>query len=350
MSPANSHKYNLLCGYIEMNTITMYHFYSKILDIRYLDEIHFLLNNNYVENSTGICRMLYSRDYLYWYLNYIPKGFIIGLITSTKKLIGVITATPMEIIIHEDKKIIPFISFLCIHKKFRGNNLHKMLIASLQDEIIKNNFDNAIFFSENDLKDTFVGCGALKSYAIPINHKKLFEVGFLNDDKSILPLIESDNPLHLLCETYLEQVTMKLNSYMKKFNVKIFFTLDSARHFLLPKKNIVYSFIYKNENGDITDFISFYKNYYYCIEQQKMLSIAVISYYFYESMTLTELITYVIDKLVNYGIDQLNFYNNLDNMNVDIVKYLTDTNLELYMIGNTGLEGLHGNEIGIYPF
>jgi hypothetical protein len=121
---------------------------------------------------------------------------------------------------------------------------------------------------------------------------------------------------------------------MRKFPVKISFTESSAKLFLLPKKNVVYSFVNKNSNGIVTDFVSFYKNYYYCIKQKKMLSIGVLSYYFYESMTLDELVILVIGKMIGYGIDQLNFYNNLDNMTISLTKYLTDTNLKFYFIGD----------------
>jgi len=326
-----------------------------------------------------------------------------GLVYNDKpnsyKLIGFITAVYIDVVINNVTKNIPYISLLCIHNKFRGYGLNKILINSLKGNLFLQNMtvplidktvcvsetnnifsqnniqsemmseikdpkikktNEVMFFSEAKLTE-YDPSIRLKCYAIPINHKKLYEVKFLDNDTSELPNIPEVNPLHLLNGSDLLTVTNKLNNYMRKFPIKNFFTNNSAKHFLLPKKNIVYSFVNKNSDGIVTDFVSFYKNYYYCIKEKKMLSIGILSYYFYESMTLDDLITLLIGKMIGYDIDQLNFYNNLDNMTISFTKYLTDTDLKFYFIGdpvhktpekNVYLSdlNLNGNSMTIYPF
>jgi len=49
---------------------------------------------------------------------------------------------------------------------------------------------------------------------------------------------------------------------------------------------------------------------------------------------LSDMILYIIDLLGNYGIDQLNFYDNMDNAYIDVTKYLTDTELKCYYQGD----------------
>ena len=117
------------------------------------------------------------------------------------------------------------------------------------------------FTTESDIESKLLNSfSELKSYAVPINCPKLISVGFLPaDHKSADNLLIKDkiNPFHLITELDLESIVEKLNVYMDKFKIRTYFTLDSARHLLIPKKNIIYSFgIKKPDDGTITDFIS----------------------------------------------------------------------------------------------
>ncbi len=47
--------------------------------------------------------------------------------------------------------------------------------------------------------------------------------------------------------------------YLKKFEVFLHFTNEEIEHFLLPRENVIESYVIENpETGKITDFISFY--------------------------------------------------------------------------------------------
>lgn len=303
----------------------------KTLNITYLDEIHALLNNHYIENPSSIYRMVYPKDYLYWYLKYVPDNFIIGLVNKNK-LIGLITATLVNM--SETTKAM-HINLLCIHTALRSHGLATILINEMKRRIGKMDI---YYFSSQHINNNL-----LKSYAIPINYKNLYAVDFIDEYNSMVKPVNINNPFHLLKESEINIVKDKLNLFMDKFKIRNYFTETSAKHFLLPKKDIVYSFVNKIDN-EITDFINVYKNYYYCIKKQKIISIATIGYYFYESLTLTEMVTFIIDKLNDYEIDQLNFYNNSDNMTIDITKYLTDFTLSFSM------NDITRNEMCIFPF
>lgn len=50
-----------------------------------------------------------------------------------------------------------------------------------------------------------------------------------------------------------------LNEYLAKFEVKLKFSEKEVAHMLLPKNNVIYSFVVENsESKKITDFVSFY--------------------------------------------------------------------------------------------
>ena len=275
-------------------------------------------------------------------------------------------------IIYGTKLHVPYINYLCVHSKLRNLGLATSLITRIRQAIVQDGFKYALYVT-NIYDDPSVSGGdeadgsssldsldtldsldltnksdgeikvepkpskpsnqsnllnlfcELKSYAVPINHKKLISVGFLpsnyTPDENLS--VDEVNPLHLLKKSDLELVITKLNLYLDKFKIRTYFTLDMARHMLIPKKNIVYSFVKKSAD-DVTDFISVYKSCFYSSRCKKIIYTANITYYYYETMTLTEMVTFLIAKLPSYGIDQLNFNTMAHNENINVTKYLTN--------------------------
>uniref|UniRef100_A0A6C0LQX9 glycylpeptide N-tetradecanoyltransferase n=1 Tax=viral metagenome TaxID=1070528 RepID=A0A6C0LQX9_9ZZZZ len=311
-------------------------FNFKTLNMSHLDEIYCLLLNHYIEDCDGSFRFIYSRDYLYWYLKYIPLGLIVGL-TYRNKLVGLITATFIDLIIYDYKIKVPFINLLCLQKKIRSCGLCPIMIDEIKLRILKmTKINYAIFFGQNMPTKAFC---CLIEYVIPMNCNRLKNIGLLSDDHTnICKLIE--NPLHLMKKTDVKIVINKLNNFLSKYDIKQYFTFDTGQYFLLPKKHICYSFVNRDDSANITDFISVYLNLYYCVKEKKMITSAKIAHYFYESMSLTKLITYLIDKLLDYEIDQLYFSNMADNSNIEITKYLTKnkTNLFFYNVNMLATE------------
>lgn len=318
-------------------------FEFKTLNLNYLNEIHSLLSNHYVEDTNHIVRLVYPKDFLYWYLKYIPDGFIVGLIYKNK-LVGLITAIFLDMIIYGNELKVPYVNLLCIQKKIRDLGFAPMLIDEIKLRICDLGINYALFTGMNTPTKSFC---TLTNFAIPINYPKLKEINFLTENISPLLKLES-NPLHLMVASDIESIIPKLNKFMEKFLIRPYFTEDSAHHFLLPKKNIIYSFVKRNEKGDVTDFISTYKNYYFCIQKQKMISVCLIAFYYYETLTLTELVTFLIDKLPSYKIDQLSFHNMADNQNINIMRFLTDAKLN-YFFYNVNIKETPNNKLCFYP-
>lgn len=345
-------------------------FVLKNLNLSQLDEICNFLNHNWIENLECNLQTIFSRDYLYWYLKYVPPGFIIGLVHK-RKLVGLVTAIFIDMIIYGTKLHVPHINYLCVHSKLRNLGLATSLITRIRQAIVRDGFKYALYVtniyddpsvsvsaSGGDEADEADGSSSLdsldtldsldltnksddgikskpsnllnlfcelKSYAVPINHKKLISVGFLPSNYTPEENLSGDevNPLHLLKKSDLESVITKLNLYLDKFKIRTYFTLDMGRHMLIPKKNIVYSFVKKSAD-DVTDFISISKSCFYSSRCKKIIYTANITYYYYETMTLTEMVTFLIAKLPSYGIDQLNFNTMAHNENINVTKYLTN--------------------------
>lgn len=327
----------------QQNLILPKDFQLKTLNQSYLEEVHSLLKEHYIEDAKHIVRLIYSKDFLYWYLKLVPPGLMIGLVYKNK-LVGLITAIFLDMIIYGNKLKIPYVNLLCIQKKIRKLGLAIFLIDEIKKRIHQKEINCALFTGMNIPTKSFC---TLKNFAIPINYPKLKEVGFLEKDFISIPKIE-ENPLHLVKISDLESIIPKLNKFMDKFSIRPFFMPDTGHHFLFPKKNIIYSFVKRNNHGEVTDFINIYKNYYYFIEKHQIISIGLIAFYFYETMTLTELITFLIDKLSNYKIDQLSFYSMADNNDINITRFLTEAQLN-YFFYNFKMKQTDEHQLCFFP-
>ena len=57
------------------------------------------------------------------------------------------------------------------------------------------------------------------------------------------------------------RVTEMINAYLDKVKVHIVFSEEEIAHFMLPRENVIYSYVvekYENNKNTVTDFYSFY--------------------------------------------------------------------------------------------
>lgn len=319
-------------------------FKFKTLNMAYLDEIHSLLNNHYVEDDSHIVRLMYSKDFIYWYLKKVPPGLLVGLVYKNK-LVGMITAIFIDLVISGKTMNLPYINFLCVQSKIRNYGLAIYLTDEIKYRLAKNNFFCLVFTSMKTLYKSF---SKTKDFIIPINHAKLKSIGFLTEDLPPYPEILL-NPLQKMSVDDIKYIAPKLNKFMKKYEIAIDFTQNTVENFLLPKKNIVYSYVIKNSSGEITDFVSVYKHYLYCVEKKAIVSVAQLAFYYYDSITLTELITFLIDKLADYNFDQLVFRDFMDNSTINITRFGSHAELNYYFY-NFSMKKTEPNKLCFYPF
>lgn len=319
-------------------------FEFKTLGPKHLDEIYGLINNHYMEDQNHITRLTFSKDFIYWYIKYIPTGFIVGLILN-KKIVGMITALLIDMVINNNIVNIPYIDFLCIQTRIRGLGLAPLLIDELKNRLTKLNTKYALY-SDNKANRMFNYICQCQEFVIPINYSKLKNIGFLAEYLKPLPL--SNNQLHLMTASDIDFIIPKLNKSMEKNKIRPYFTNKNAHHFLLPKKNIVYSFV-KKLNSEITDFVTVYKNYSYCLDHNKIISVAQLAFYYHETMELTELIVELLGKLSTYGFDQLIFKNIHENMNIELEKFPLCDKINYHLSG-AELDVIDPSHMNIYPF
>lgn len=317
-------------------------FSIKELDTHYLDEIYQLLTYHNLEDEHNIIRFTYSRSFLLWYLKNISDGLLLGLIYQ-KKLVGTISAIIIEMILDNSILKVPYVNLLCIQKKIRNLGLAAKLIEEMKIRLNRMGYQQGIFASTKKLGNYF---SSSQEFVIPINYARLKMVGLFDDPEPIKRF--SSNPLHLMTKDDLKVVTFKLNRHLKRYRFRPYLTEDICYRFLYPRKNIAYSFVRRNENGDVTDFVAVYYHRYYCLESKKTLAIAQLALYYHETMTLTELINYLLDKLASYQFDQFVFRTHTKHDDINITKYLTYGRLYYYSY-NFEMPLLADEETLIYP-
>jgi glycylpeptide N-tetradecanoyltransferase len=101
-----------------------------------------------------------------------------------------------------------------------------------------------------------------------LNPKKLLDVGFSHRPQHTplarylklhkIPTESKINDLRPMEDKDVSAVHNILNNYLEKFPFHMKFTVDEVRHFLLPRKDVIYTYVVEDQNKQVTDLISFY--------------------------------------------------------------------------------------------
>lgn len=114
--------------------------------------------------------------------------------------------------------------------------------------------------------------------------------------------------------TDLAAVTALLGEYLSKFDLHFAFTQADVQHFILPRPNVIDSYVVENEQTrEITDFFSFYHLPSSILkhDKHKLLKVAYSFYNIAKTVTLEELMR---NALIVAKQKDLDVFNALDIM------------------------------------
>lgn len=251
------------------NMPTGFEWYSiDITDPAQAQEVYTLLNENYVEDDECVFRFDYSIAFLQWALT--PPGYLqdwhVGVRNSkTGKIMGCITAIPVDVRVYDKTVPMAEINFLCVHKKLRTKRLAPVLIKEITRRVNLQDRWQAVYTAGVVLPKPVSRC---RYYHRSLNPKKLIEAKF-----SSLPprttmashlkkLKLPKQPAHRLRQMIAEDVPAVhglLTDYLnKKTQLAQVFTHEDVGHILLPRTGVVSTYVLEEEGGKITDLCSFY--------------------------------------------------------------------------------------------
>ena len=232
-------------------------------------ELYNLLSQNYVEDDDELFRFDYSIDFLSWALQppEFDPNFIFGVRTdgTHPKLVAFISGVPTTIQIHDHTVRVVEINFLCVHKKLRSKRLAPVLIKEITRRVNLTGIFQAVYTAGTVLP---VPISSARYYHRNLNPKKLVDVGFsrIGHRMTMARMVKlykvSETPSNMglrpMIEKDVPSVHVLLNQYLSKFSLKILFSLDEIRHWLLPRDNVINTYVICNSDHVVTDMISFY--------------------------------------------------------------------------------------------
>ncbi len=232
------------------------------------EEVYQLLTQNYVEDDDAMFRFDYSKAFLAWALQ--PPGFVadwhVGVRAKpTGKLVAFITGVPARIRVRASALPMAEINFLCVHKKLRSKRLAPVLIKEVTRRVNLRGVWQAAYTAGVVLPKPIAVC---RYWHRSLNPKKLIEVGFsrLGSNMTMMRTIKfykleqsALTPgVRAMTAADVPAVTALLRGYLARFAYAPDMDEHDVKHWLLPRDDVVYSYVVESAAGAVTDFFSFY--------------------------------------------------------------------------------------------
>ncbi|XP_019101988.1 PREDICTED: putative glycylpeptide N-tetradecanoyltransferase 2 [Camelina sativa] len=231
-------------------------------------EVYNFLKENYPDDGF-VFKADYSREFLRWAL--CPPGYYqswhIGVrVKTSKKLVAFIGGVPVRIRVRDEVIKMAKIMFLCVHKKLRSKGLAPVMIKEVTRRVHLQNIWQAAYTSRDVLSRPLTTC---RYWGRLLNPKKIIDVGITSLSKRMtmsmaikvnkLPDAPITPGFRGMERRDVPVATKLLRNYLCQFGVAADFDENDVKHWLLPRENVVYSYLVVNpETHDVTDFCSFY--------------------------------------------------------------------------------------------
>ncbi|CAD8043251.1 unnamed protein product [Paramecium primaurelia] len=288
-------------------------------------QVYTLLKENYVEDDDNMFRFDYSIEFLRWAL--LPPGqyadWLVG-VRVNQKLVGFISGIPVTLYIENQQNKVKMteINFLCVHKKIRSNRLAPVLIKEITRRVHIKNMWQAVYTAGIVVPTPI---SQTRYYHRSLNAKKLIEVGFsslsarqtISRQQKLYKLPEEPKTpgLRPMKKKDVAQVTKLLNEYLKNFKLYFKYTEEEVKHWFLPRKDVISTYVVEKEQGIVTDFLSFYNLPSQVINNPKHTHLKA-AYSYYNVATQTPIVQLMYDALIlakNEGFDVFNALDIMDN-------------------------------------
>lgn len=232
-----------------------------------MNELYDLLTKNYVEDDDCVFRFDYSRQFLHWALH--PPGFKtewhIGVrAQSNNELVGFISAVPSTLRSYTATFPGVEINFLCVNKRLRNKRLAPLLIQEVTRRVNLHDIWQAAYTSGNRLPTPV---GACRYFHRSLNPKKLSEIQFSYKPASMsmaaytrkykLPADFTVEGFRPMTAADVPRALELFNAHQAATSFTQVFNEEELAHWLLPRKDVVTSYVREVE-GTVTDFFSYY--------------------------------------------------------------------------------------------
>ncbi|XP_045071492.1 glycylpeptide N-tetradecanoyltransferase 1 isoform X2 [Coregonus clupeaformis] len=251
-----------------------------------LRELCALLNENYMEEDDNTSRFDFSPEYLLWPRTSLLRGLFSKFISlalcppgwlpqwhfgvrvnTNQKLVGFIAAVPINIRIYDTEKRMVQVHFLCVHKKLRSKRMTPVLIREVTRRVNLQRVYQAVYTASGVLPKPVATC---RYWHRSLNTRKLIEVNFpissLRGNMTVQRALKLNRLLEAPKTAGLRPMTrgdvkgvhMLLQGYLKKYHLTPVLSQEEVEHWLLPRENVIDTYVVESSGGVLTDFVSFY--------------------------------------------------------------------------------------------
>lgn len=157
------------------------------------------------------------------------------------------------------------INFLCAHKKLRSKRVAPSLISEITRRVNREGIFQACYTAGAVIPRPVNSC---QYFHRSLNPGKLLDIRFSglkarekrkdHIKKYTLPSEPTVPGLKPMEMKHTEQVKVMLNDYLARFDLAPVFSVEEVQHWLLTREDVVYSFVVEDDEGNVTDFLSFY--------------------------------------------------------------------------------------------
>jgi glycylpeptide N-tetradecanoyltransferase len=326
-----------------------------------LEEVYAFLTENYVEDDDNMFRFDYSKDFLKWALTppgYFTEWIFAVRVKKSKKMVGFITGIPTIVFANKQKIKMAEINFLCVHKKLRANRLAPVLIKEVTRRVHLKNQWQAIYTAGTLIPTPITQA---KYFHRSLNPKKLVDVKFsaLPQKQTISMLVKlyklPEEPqikgLRAMKAKDIDAVYKLLSAELEKYAVHFKYTQEEIKHWFLPVKDVIYSYVVEKDKGQVTDFLSFYCLPSSILRNPKYNQLRA-AYSYYNVATSVPMKDLIQDALILATSENFDVFNCLNIMNnADFLKDLKfsqgDGNLHYYLYNWRLRKALQPSDIGV---
>ncbi|CAF2330427.1 unnamed protein product [Rotaria sp. Silwood2] len=234
------------------------------------------------------------------------------------------------------------INFLCVHKKLRLKRMAPVLIKEITRRVNLEGIFQAVYTAGVVLPGIVSKC---RYWHRSLNVKKLLAVKFSHLGRNMtlqrmqrlnrLPEETHIKGFRVMRESDVPKAFALLTQYLKKFDLAPIFTQEEFEYLCQNRSNIVSSFVVEQEDGEITDFISYYHLSSTIMNHQQYNTLNAC-YMYYHAASRTPLPDLVNDCLIHAHNNDFDVFNALDLMdNKEFLEKLKfgvgDGNLQYYI-------------------
>ncbi|KAG5832289.1 hypothetical protein ANANG_G00289510 [Anguilla anguilla] len=273
---------------------------------------------------------------------WLPQWHCGVRVNSNKKLVGFISAIPANIRIYDTEKKMVEINFLCVHKKLRSKRVAPVLIREITRRVNLEGIFQAVYTAGVVLPKPV---GTCRYWHRSLNPRKLIEVKFSHLSRNMtmqrtmklyrLPEAPKTAGLRPMTQKDVGAVHRLLGEYLRLFHLTPVLSPEEVEHWLLPRENIIDTFLVENQEGVVTDVLSFYTLPSTIMNHPVHHSLKA-AYSFYNVHTTTPLLDLMGDALIlakSKGFDVFNALDLMENKTfLEKLKFgIGDGNLQYYL-------------------